>query len=86
MAMLVARMRFALGALLLLTIFSMDPPASAQQRNPDNSVNPTASSVKEDALLGELNAAHLVSLTMGRRSGQRDRYCGMERRLLYPPQ
>ena len=55
MAMLVARMRFVLGALLLLTIFSMAPPASAQQRNPDNAVNPTASSVKEDALLGELN-------------------------------
>jgi formate dehydrogenase subunit gamma len=55
MAMLVARVRFVLGALLLLTIFSMAPPASAQQRNPDASVNPTASSVKEDALLGELN-------------------------------
>ena len=55
MAMLVARMRLALGALLLLTIFSMVPPASAQQRNPDNAVNPTASSVTEDALLGELN-------------------------------
>ena len=55
MAMLVARMRFALSALLLLTIFSMVPPASAQQRNLDNAVNPTASSVKEDALLGELN-------------------------------
>jgi formate dehydrogenase subunit gamma len=55
MAMLVARMRFMLGGLLLLTIFSIVPPASAQQRNPDNSVNPTASSVKEDALLGELN-------------------------------
>ena len=54
MAMLVARMRLALGALLLLTIVSMVPPASAQQRNPDTSVNPTASSVKEDALLGEL--------------------------------
>jgi formate dehydrogenase subunit gamma len=55
MAMLVARMRFMLGGLLLLTIFSIVPPASAQQRNPDNSVNPTASSVKEDALLSELN-------------------------------
>jgi formate dehydrogenase subunit gamma len=55
MAMLCARMRFMLGALLLLTIFSIASPASAQQRNPDNSVNPTASSVKEDALLGELN-------------------------------
>ena len=55
MAMLVARMRFVLGALLLLAIFSLAPPSSAQQRNPDTSVNPTASSVKEDALLGELN-------------------------------
>ena len=55
MAMFVARMRFIVGALLLLTVFTVTPPAGAQQRNPDSSVNPTASSVKEDALLNELN-------------------------------
>jgi formate dehydrogenase subunit gamma len=48
-------MRFMLGALLLLTVFAVAPPAGAQERNPDNSVNPTASSVKEDQLLNELN-------------------------------
>jgi fermentation-respiration switch protein FrsA (DUF1100 family) len=46
-AMLVARLRLLLGAVLLLTMFAVAPPASAQQRNPDGSVNPTASSVKE---------------------------------------
>src|ERR1700730_13635117 len=55
MAMPVACMRFIVGALLLLTILALAPPASAQERNPDNSVNPTASSVKEEALLNELN-------------------------------
>src|SRR4029077_12371313 len=54
MAMLVSRLRLLLGAVLLLTMFAVVPPASAQQRNPDNSVNPTASSVKEDQLLQEL--------------------------------
>jgi len=48
-------MRCVLGALLLLTIFAAAPLASAQQRNPDHSVNPTASSVSEDQLLRELN-------------------------------
>jgi formate dehydrogenase subunit gamma len=55
MIRLVARMRLLLGALLLLAIFAVAPPAGAQQRNPDNAVNPTASSVKEDQLLNELN-------------------------------
>ncbi len=54
MAMLVSRLRLLLGAVLLLTIFAVAPPASAQQRNPDASVNPTASSVKENQLLQEL--------------------------------
>jgi formate dehydrogenase subunit gamma len=54
MPMLVARLRLLLGAVLLLTIFAVAPPASAQQRNPDSSVNPTASSVKENQLLQEL--------------------------------
>jgi formate dehydrogenase subunit gamma len=48
-------MSFMLGALLLLTVFAVAPPTGAQERNPDNSVNPTASSVKEDQLLNELN-------------------------------
>jgi formate dehydrogenase subunit gamma len=48
------RMRFMLGA-LLLALMVLAPPAAAQQRNPDTSVNPTASSVKEDQLLRELN-------------------------------
>src|SRR6202140_2928940 len=53
-AMLVARLRLLLGAVLLLTMFAVAPPASAQQRNPDGSVNPTASSVKEEQLLQQL--------------------------------
>jgi formate dehydrogenase subunit gamma len=53
--MLVSRLRLLLGAVLLLTMFAVAPPASAQQRNPDGSVNPTASSVKENQLLQELN-------------------------------
>jgi formate dehydrogenase subunit gamma len=35
-------------------MFAVAPPASAQQRNPDASVNPTASAVKENQLLQEL--------------------------------
>ena len=54
MPMLVSRLRLLLGAVLLLTIFAVAPPASAQQRNPDASINPTASSVKENQLLQEL--------------------------------
>ena len=54
MAMLVSRLRLLLGAVLLLTMFAVVPPASAQERNPDGSVNPTASSVKENQLLQEL--------------------------------
>jgi formate dehydrogenase subunit gamma len=49
---LVARIRLIAGALALLCILAMAPPVSAQQ---PNSVNPTASSVKEDQLLRELN-------------------------------
>jgi formate dehydrogenase subunit gamma len=54
MPMRVARLRLLLGAVLLFTVFAVAPPASAQQRNPDTSVNPTASSVKENQLLQEL--------------------------------
>jgi formate dehydrogenase subunit gamma len=53
-AMLVPRLRLLLGAVLLLTMFAVAAPASAQERNPDGSVNPTASSVKENQLLQEL--------------------------------
>jgi len=45
--------RFAVSAVALLSI-AMVPPASAQQPNPNISVNPTASSVKEDQLLREM--------------------------------
>ena len=54
MAKLVSRLRLLLGAVILLTMFAVAPPASAQERNPDDSVNPTASSVKENQLLQEL--------------------------------
>src|SRR5215475_7769929 len=55
MPTLLTRMRFVIGAVALAFIVACAAPAGAQQRNPDSSVNPTASSVKEDQLLGELN-------------------------------
>jgi formate dehydrogenase subunit gamma len=55
MATLLTRIRFVIGAVALAFIVACAAPASAQQRNPDDSVNPTASAVKEDQLLGELN-------------------------------
>src|SRR5207237_6574658 len=55
MAMLVSRIRFIVGAMALALIVAVAAPATAQQRNPDSSVNPTASSVREDQLLNELN-------------------------------
>ncbi len=55
MATLLTRFRFVIGAMALAFIVAWAAPVSAQQRNPDSSVNPTASSVKEDQLLGELN-------------------------------
>src|ERR1700757_3500800 len=54
MAMLVSRIRFIVGAMALALIVAVAAPAGAQQRNPDNSVNPTASSVKEDQLLEQM--------------------------------
>src|ERR1700731_2476655 len=54
MAMLVSRLRLLLRAVLLLTMFAVVPPASAQDRKPGGSVNPTARSVKENHLLQEL--------------------------------
>jgi len=50
----VSRLRLVFCGLLVLAVMAVAPPASAQQRNPDTSVNPTASSVKEDQLLQEL--------------------------------
>ena len=55
MAALFAKLRFAIGALAFLALIAIAAPAGAQQRNPDNSVNPTASSVNEQQLLRELN-------------------------------
>src|SRR6476646_4440884 len=55
MAMLVSRIRFIVGAMALALIVAVAAPAGAQQRNPDSSVNPTASSVREDQLLNELD-------------------------------
>ncbi len=48
-------MRIALGALLMLCAVAFIAPASAQDRNPDGSVNPNASAVSEQQLLQELN-------------------------------
>src|SRR5258708_30205494 len=54
MAMLLARIRFAVGACVLRGWIALAMPARAQQPNPDGSANPTASSVKEDQLLREM--------------------------------
>ena len=56
MAGILAHARFIVGALALLFVVSVTAPASAQQaqRNPDGSVNPTASAVQEDQLLREM--------------------------------
>ena len=43
MGTLFTRIRFAAGALALAFIVAWAAPVGAQQRNPDNSVNPTAS-------------------------------------------
>jgi formate dehydrogenase subunit gamma len=55
MPTLLTRFRFVIGAVALALIVACAAPVGAQQRNPDNSVNPTASSVKEDQLLNELS-------------------------------
>jgi formate dehydrogenase subunit gamma len=55
MPKLTARLRFIVSAMALAVIVAIAAPAAAQQRNPDSSVNPTASSVREDQLLNELN-------------------------------
>ena len=53
MARLLAHARFIIGALALVFVVAVASPVSAQQQ--PTSVNPTASSVKEDQLLRELN-------------------------------
>src|SRR5260370_2782222 len=55
MPQLPVRLRFIVGAMTLVLMVAVAAPAPAQQRNPDSSVNPTASSVKEDQLLNEFN-------------------------------
>ena len=42
MTSLVTRVRFIAGAMAIALIVAVAAPASAQQRNPDGSVNPTA--------------------------------------------
>jgi formate dehydrogenase subunit gamma len=51
MTAFLARIRIAVGALVLLTVFAATVPAVAQQ---PTQVNPTASSVKEDQLFGQM--------------------------------
>ena len=55
MPKLTARLRLILGAIALALIVAVASPVGAQQRNPDSSVNPTASSVKEDQLFREFD-------------------------------
>ena len=55
MATHLTRIRFIGGALALAFILACAAPVNAQQRNPDNSVNPTASAVHESQLLNELS-------------------------------
>jgi formate dehydrogenase subunit gamma len=56
MAKWLAHARFIVGALALAFVVALAAPASAQQpRNPDGSVNPTASAVHEDQLLQQLH-------------------------------
>src|SRR5437899_3146379 len=64
MTKFLSRIRFVAGASalvrsvlllgFLLACVVLAPPAGAQQRSPDTSVNPTASSVKEQELLREM--------------------------------
>jgi len=55
MATIYARIRLAIGALVLMFLVTLATGVSAQVPNPDGSVNPTASSVKENQLIQELN-------------------------------
>lgn len=53
MATFFATIRMGVGAIALICILAIATPVSAQ-RNPDGSVNPTASAVKEEQLLQQL--------------------------------
>ena len=56
MAAFLARIRSVVGVRVILAAVVMAIPASAQQsKNPDGSVNPTASSVREEQLFKEMN-------------------------------
>jgi formate dehydrogenase subunit gamma len=55
MPKLTPRLRLILGTMALALIVAVASPVAAQQRNPDSSVNPTASSVKEDQLFKEFD-------------------------------
>jgi formate dehydrogenase subunit gamma len=55
MARLIAQLRLVAGALALIMFVAVAAPASAQLQQQFNSTNPTASSVKEQQLLQELN-------------------------------
>jgi formate dehydrogenase subunit gamma len=55
MTAFLARIRIAVGALALLAVVVSAIPSAAQDRNPDGSVNPTASSVQEEQLFKEVN-------------------------------
>jgi len=60
MARCLARVRFIIGAWVVLLALAIALPASAQ-RNPDGSVNPTASAVKEQQLLNALQSGGSIS-------------------------
>src|SRR5262245_34516663 len=56
-----AQARFIIGAWVVALMFAFALPAAAQQRNPDGSVNPTASSVNERKLLDALSPGGTIS-------------------------
>jgi formate dehydrogenase subunit gamma len=55
MAKWIAQARFIIGAVIVVLLVAVAMPAGAQQRNPDGSVNPTASSVREEQLFQQMN-------------------------------
>jgi len=54
-ARFLTRIGLVAGAMVVVLVVAAAVPASAQQRNPDGSVNPTASSVTEDKLFQQLD-------------------------------
>ena len=61
MAKIFAQIRFIASALAFVLLVAIATPVSAQQRNPDGSVNPTASSVREQQLLNALGPGGTIS-------------------------